>query len=122
MGRLKRHVCTHALIASIAQHSLFFAVQQRMGLDHVGHIACRADNRVHQAGSHADTYMRLHAEVTVVVLLRLVHRRIALLVVLLCRRRRGDQGRSPRPEALPVNASVPTWFENRRPQVLMSEN
>lgn len=66
-------------------------MQQCMRLRHVGHIASRADDGVNQAGCHVHTYMRLHAEVPSVALLRLVHFGISFTVFFLRRRRRSDQ-------------------------------
>jgi hypothetical protein len=71
---------------------LFVAVQQRMRLRHVGHVASSADHGVDQAGGHIRADVRLHAEVPVVALHRLMHLRIAFLVTVLGRWRRGDQG------------------------------
>lgn len=82
----------NALITSVSQHGFLAAMQQRMRLGDVRHIASRADYRVHQASSHIHAHVRLHAEVPVVAFLRLMHVRIAFLVAVLCRRRCRNQG------------------------------
>ena len=81
----------HTLIAGVTKRRDFIAVQQRVRLRHVGNIAGRADNRMHQTrrGVHAD--VRLHPKVPVIAFFRLVHFRIALAIPVLRRRRRGDQ-------------------------------
>ena len=82
----------HALVASVAQHSLLAAVQQRVRLRHVGYVAGGADDGMNQAGRHVHAHVCLHAKVPVVAFLRLMHLRIAFLVAVLGRRWRCDQG------------------------------
>ena len=81
----------HALVAGVAERDGLATVQQNMRLSHIGDIASRADDGMHQAkrGVHAD--MRLHAKVPVIALFRLVALRITLAVLVFGRRRRGDQ-------------------------------
>ena len=81
----------HTLVAGVAERGTLAAVQQRVRLRHVGDIASRADDRMHQARSRIDADVGLHAKVPVIAFLRLVHLGIALAVLVLRRRRRGDQ-------------------------------
>ena len=81
----------HALIAGVAERGGLVAVQQRVRLGHIGDIAGRADDRMHQARSGIDADVGLHAKVPVVAFLRLVHFRITLAILVLGRRWRGDQ-------------------------------
>ena len=83
----------HARVASVAEGILLVAVQQRLGLGHVGHMGRRADDRMHQPRLGIDADVRLHAELPLVALLRLVHLRIALSRRVLRRRRRSDDRR-----------------------------
>ena len=80
----------NTLIASIAERSLLFAVQQFVPDRDVADIGSGADHRVYKArvGIHAN--MRLHAEKPLVALLRLMHLGVTLLVPILGRTRRSD--------------------------------
>ena len=82
-----------ALVAGVTEHHRLVAVQQLVGLRHVGHVAGCGHQGMRQARLGIDADMGLHAEEPVLALLRLVHLRIALLVPVLGRRRRRDQGR-----------------------------
>ncbi len=81
----------HALIAGVTERSGLVSMQKRMCLRHVGDIASRAHDGVHQARRSINANVRFHSEVPVIALLRLVHLRITLAILVLCRRRRGDQ-------------------------------
>ena len=79
-------------VGGVAIHPLLVAVQQlreRMFVVHVGR--CR-NNRMDQLGLTVHTDVRLHAEVPLVTLLRLVHLRVARLVLILGRGRGIDDG------------------------------
>lgn len=80
----------HASIACVTEGDLLLAVQQFVRLGHIGRIRRRRHQRMRQprVGVHAD--VRLHPEVPLVALLRLMHLRIALAVSVLRRRRCGD--------------------------------
>lgn len=62
-----------------------------MCLRHVGDISSRAHDGVHQGRRSINADVRFHPEVPVIVLLRLVHLRITLAILVLRRRWRGDQ-------------------------------
>lgn len=79
-------------IAGVAQYCFLAAMQQRVRLRHVGHVAGSAEHGVDQAGSHVHANARIHVEVTVVALHRLMHLRIAFLVSVLGRWRRRYEG------------------------------
>ena len=66
-----------------------------MRLGHIGDVRRRVFHVVHQAGLFVRTNVRLHAEVSLVALLRLVHPRAALsaLVLVLDRARCRDDRR-----------------------------
>ena len=81
------------LVAGVTEDDGFIAMQQRMGLADIAGVGRRADDRMHQARLGIDTDVRLHAEVPVVTLLRLMHLRIAGLGFVLGRRWCGDEGR-----------------------------
>lgn len=53
----------HTLVVGVAERGTLVPVQQRVRLRHVGDIACRADDRVHQARSSIDADVGLHAKV-----------------------------------------------------------
>ena len=53
-------------------------------------IGCRRYNRMNQLAATVHTNVRLHAEVPLITLLRLVHLRITRLVLVLRRTRRID--------------------------------
>ena len=81
----------HALVARVGEHIALLAMHQRTGLRHVVDVGRCADDRVHQArvGVHPD--VRLHAEVPLVALLRLMHLGVALAAAVLGRARRGNE-------------------------------
>ena len=56
-----------------------------MCLRDVGDVASRADKRVNQSGRRIDANMDLHAKMPIVTLLRPVHFRVALFVLVLGR-------------------------------------
>jgi hypothetical protein len=82
-----------ALVAGVTEHHRFIAVQQFVSLRHVGHIAGSGHQRMRQTRLGIDADMGLHTEEPILAFLRLVHFRIALLVAVLGRWRRRDQGR-----------------------------
>ncbi len=67
-------------------------MKQRMGLGDIGHIRRRAHDGVHQPRLRVRADVRLHAEIPLVALLGLVHAGGALLLGILGRRRRVDDG------------------------------
>lgn len=75
------------MVASIAERDGLVTMQQRVHLRHVGDIACRADDRVHQARRGMHTNVGVHSKVPVIALLRLLHFRSALAIFVLSRRR-----------------------------------
>jgi len=81
----------HALIAGVAERSGLVPMQKRMCLRHVGDIASRAHDGVQQATGSINADVRFHPEVPVIALLRLVHLRITLAILVLRRWWRGDQ-------------------------------
>ncbi len=81
----------HALIAGITKDIRFFAMQAGVRLRHVAHVGgCRHDG-MRQSRLGINTDMGLHAEEPLIALLRLVHFRIALAILILRRARRVDQ-------------------------------
>jgi hypothetical protein len=88
------------LIAGVAQHGLLAAVQQRVRLRDVGHVAGRADHGMYEPCGHVHAHVRFHAEMPIIAFLRLVHLGITFLVAVLGRWRRRDQrGVNDRPLA-----------------------
>jgi hypothetical protein len=81
----------HALVADVAERSGLVSTQNRMCLRHVGEIASRAHDGVHQARGSINADVRFHPKVPVIALLRLVHLRIKLAILVLLRWWRGDQ-------------------------------
>jgi len=74
-------------VAAVAADRIFLAVQQLVHLRHVIHVRRRALHVVHQARFLVHANVRLHPEVPLVALLRLVHLRVALAVPVLGRAR-----------------------------------
>ncbi len=62
-----------ALVAGVTEHHRFIAVQQLVGLRHVGHVAGSGHQGMRQARLGIDADMGLHAEEPVLAFLRLVH-------------------------------------------------
>lgn len=81
----------HAPIAGVAERSGLVAMQKRMCLRHVGDIASRAHDGGHQARGSINADVRFHPEVPVIVLLRLMHLRITLAILVVRRWWRGNQ-------------------------------
>ena len=81
----------HALIVGVAERSGLVSMRKRMCLRHVGDIASRTHDGVHQARRSICADVRFHPEVPVNALLRSVHLRITLAILVLGRRWRGDQ-------------------------------
>jgi hypothetical protein len=79
-----------ATVRLIAPHARLFAMQKIGQHRAVGDIGRRGDDRVDQLGAAVDAEMRLHAEIPLVALLRLMHLGIARLVGILGRRGRID--------------------------------
>ena len=77
-------------MAGVAERSDLVTVQKRMCLRHIGDVSSRAHDGVHQPRCSVHANVRFHAEVPVIALLRLVHLRIALAILVLRRWRRGD--------------------------------
>ena len=80
-------------VAGIGKHRLLLAVQQFAHFHHVRNVGWRRGYRVHQAAFDIDTNVRLHAEVPLISFARLVHLRVARLVLVLRRRWRVDDRR-----------------------------
>src|SRR5579863_2218715 len=80
------------LISTVAPHLAFVSVQQISQHMLVGYRSCRRTYRVHDAGLRVHTDVRLHAEVPLVALARLMHLRIALPLRVLRRRGRMNNG------------------------------
>lgn len=81
-------------------HDLFLAVQQSVNLRDVRFVRRCRNDRMYQTRVDISTDMRLHAEVPLVALLRLVHLRVALTAGVLRLRRRINDGRIHRRAAL----------------------
>ena len=81
----------NALAAGIAERRFFVTVQQRPGHVEIVDVGRRARHGVHQARPSVHADVRLHTEVPVVALLRLLHLRVAFTLGVLGRARRGDQ-------------------------------
>lgn len=81
----------HALIAGVADPSGLVSMQKCMCLRHIGDIASRAHDGMHQARRSINTNVRFHPEVPVIALLRLVNLRITLAILVLRRRWGGVQ-------------------------------
>src|SRR3954453_1775379 len=107
MGEGRGHVTVrefgalvHPGIAGIAEDIFFLPVQQRRRLGDIGFVGGGALDRVHQAGGNIDPDIRLYAEVPLVALPGLVHLRVAAVLLVLGRGRRGDdRGIDNRPPA-----------------------
>ena len=82
-----------ALVAAIAPHFALLAMQQIGQHVHVRHVGRRRRHRMYRALLRIHADMRLQPEVPLVALLGLMHRRIALLLGVLGRRRRMNNGR-----------------------------
>ncbi len=85
-------------------------MQQVVRLRHVCGIGCGADQRVHQAAFGIDADMRLHAEVLLIALARLMHLGVPASRLVLGRaRRRYDRGidDSALPQHQPFRLQVP---------------
>ncbi|MNE41940.1 hypothetical protein D3C80_1360420 [compost metagenome] len=83
----------YAGITRVGPNHVFLAVQQLVDLGNVCNVGRRPHYAVHQAGLGIGADVGLHAEVILVALLRLVHFRVALAVLVLGRTRRVDQRR-----------------------------
>lgn len=98
------------LVAGVTHCRDFIAAQQRVCLDHVRHIAGRADHGVHGARRRIDSDMGFQPKVSVVSLLGLVHFRVALHVFVLGRWKncyqRGIDDR-PFPHHQPLRRQMP---------------
>ena len=82
----------NALVAGIAVHHLFIAMQQLSRRGEVMHVGGRGDNRVDQTRVLIDADMDLHSEIPLVALLGLVHLQIALPLFVLSGAGCRDQG------------------------------
>src|SRR3954471_6830051 len=80
-------------VAGIAEDIFLLSMQQRRRLGNVGFIGGSAHHRMDQARGDIDPDMGLHPEVPLIALLRLVHLRITALLLVLRRRRGGNDGR-----------------------------
>ena len=83
----------YALVACITEHLRLLAVQQLVRLAHIAYVGRRRHDRMHQPGLGIDADVRLHPEVPLVALLRLVHLGVARLGAVLGRRGRGNERR-----------------------------
>ena len=81
----------HTLVAGVAEHDGLVILQQGMHLNHIGNIVGLPDDCMYQAISGIDADVGLHVKWPVVALFRLVHLRIMLAVLVLCRLQIGDQ-------------------------------
>jgi len=81
----------NALVSRVSEHICFFAMHQRTGLRHVVDVGSRTHHGVHQARIGINTDVRLHPEVPLIALLRLVHLGVALAAAVLGRTGRGYQ-------------------------------
>ena len=95
VARLGRSLGNQFLLAGIGRvaiHPPLVAVQEIGDAVLVMFVGWRGDHRVDQLVLAVHTDVRLHAKVPLVALLRLVHLRVARLVTVLGRGRRGDDG------------------------------
>lgn len=90
---------THPAVACITEGHLLLTVQQTACLRYVADVCRRANDPVYESRFGIDAYVRLHAEVPLVPLLRLMHLVVAFAVGVLgrarCRDQRGIDHRSP---------------------------
>ena len=95
----------HSLVACVAPRRRLSAMQQRSRLRHVACVGRRRRQAVRQTrpGVHPD--VRLHPEIPLLALLRLMHLRVPCAAPVLRRRRRVDDARvNDRPRAQPMAA------------------
>jgi len=114
------------LIAGIRVNRFLLAVQQLVHFGHIAHVGRCRGHRVHQTRLHIHANVGLHAEVPLLLLLRLVHGRIALPVFVLRRgRRRDDRGVHDRAlaqeQALAAQVRVDRFEHLRGQAVLLQE-
>jgi len=69
----------HALVARIQEHVLLVAMQQRVRLGNAPDVCRRSHDRVPQSRFGGDTDVRLHPEVSLLALLRLMYFRVYCL-------------------------------------------
>eukprot|EP00952_Eustigmatos_sp_NYUAD-ZCMA_P003416 14924-Eustigmatos_ZCMA.PRE.1 len=81
----------HALVARVGEHIALLPMHQPCGLRHVIHIGSRADDRMHQPRVGIHPNVRLHPEVPLIALLRLVHLGVAFTRTVLGRTGCGNQ-------------------------------
>src|SRR6266542_7124340 len=91
-------------VTSIGMDHLFLAVQQLLDLLDIGLVRRCRRHRVYQTGVGVHANVRLHPEVPLIALLRLVHLRIALTLRVLGRTRRRDDRRVHNAAALEQQA------------------
>ena len=115
--RSRRALANHpalSLISPVAPHPCLFAVQQVGQNGHVGNMGCRRHRRVDELGLAVHAHVRLHPEVPVLSLLRLVHLWVPALLTVFGRTGRMDQGcihnraaADPHPFGLQVQVHCP---------------
>src|SRR5271168_2697123 len=81
-----------SLVAAVAPNLALFAMQQVRQHMHIGYRGRRGAHRMHNARFRVHADARLHPEVPLVALLRLVHLRVTLPARVLRRGGRMDNG------------------------------
>ena len=87
---ISKTICITPAGARLTYRRNFIAVQQRVRLRDIRHVAGRADQGVHEARRRVHTKVRFEPEVPVVPLIGMVQFRVSFAVFVLGRRRRRD--------------------------------
>ena len=78
-------------IATVSTHYVFLSMQQPVYLRDIGHVRCCTVNVVDKARCVIHANVRLHPDIPLIALLRLMHLLIALTAAVFCRTRCSNQ-------------------------------